>query len=290
MTRKERQAKKESIKRNKEEEEKRFRKLQKAISSLPKPSFNNPEKVQPTKAVNVPSVIPASLSPNTSLVSPDEKPQRVLDSPVILDTNSTRIERVAHIRKPKKAPTIWRILSYLKQYWYMLFFVILFCILNSVFEVFIPLLVGDAIDYIVGPNDVNFEVILQYILYLSIAILGFAVFKWLTTRVANGLSYRVEQKMHDQIFHKLNKVPLKILDNSSHGDLQSRMVNDVDLITDGFVLGLTTFFDCLGTIVLTLIFMFRINVTISIVIVCLTPLSIVVAMIIAKRSHKLFRS
>ena len=289
MTREERQAKKESIKRNKEEE-KRFRKLQKAISSLPKPSFNNPEKVQPTKAVNVPSIIPASLSPNTSLVSPDEKPQRVLDSPVILDTNSTRIERVAHIRKPKKAPTIWRILSYLKQYWYMLFFVILFCILNSVFEVFIPLLVGDAIDYIVGPNDVNFEVILQYILYLSIAILGFAVFKWLTTRVANGLSYRVEQKMHDQIFHKLNKVPLKILDNSSHGDLQSRMVNDVDLITDGFVLGLTTFFDCLGTIVLTLIFMFRINVTISIVIVCLTPLSIVVAMIIAKRSHKLFRS
>ena len=172
MTREERQTKKESIKRNKEEE-KRFRKLQKAISSLPKPSFNNPEKVQPTKAVNVPLVIPASLSPNTSLVSPDEKPQRVLDSPVILDTNSTRIERVAHIRKPKKAPTIWRILSYLKQYWYMLFFVILFCILNSIFEVFIPLLVGDAIDYIVGSNDVNFEVILQYILYLSIAILGF---------------------------------------------------------------------------------------------------------------------
>lgn len=177
----------------------------------------------------------------------------------------------------------------MKKEWYLLVLAIFFCFANSIFECLIPLIIGDGIDFIVGPNEVNFAMVSKYIIYLSLCIVGFAVFKWLTSRVANGLSYRVEQKMHDEIFRKFNKVPLKYIDNSSHGDLQSRMINDVDLITDGFVMGLTTFFDCLATIIFTLIFMFRINVTISIIIICITPASIVVAMIIAKLSHNLFR-
>lgn len=280
-------AKKETeIKRTKAQE-REFRKLQKAIAALPKPSFNNPEKIQPAKDVNVPSIIPAAI--NSPAISSEEKAQKIADVPLILDTNAKRIESVARIRKPKAKSTILRTLGYLKKYWYLLLLAILFAAINSVFEIFIPILIGKTIDHIVGAGEVQFEIVVKYIGYLSICVVGFAVFKWLLSRVSNGLSYRVEQQLHNDIFKKFNKVPLKYIDNSSHGDLQSRMVNDVDLITDGFVLGLTTFFDALATVVLTLIFMIKINVTISIVIICVTPISIVVAVIIAKLCHKLFR-
>lgn len=271
------------------QEEKQYRKLQKAIASLPQPSFNNPEKVQPAKQVSVPTVITASMKGKGASVSPDVKSTKIVDIPDILDTNTTRIERVAKIRRNKKQSVILRALSYMKKEWFLLVLAIFFCFANSIFECLIPLIIGDGIDFIVGPNEVNFAMVSKYIIYLSLCIVGFAVFKWLTSRVANGLSYRVEQKLHNEIFKKFNKVPLKYIDNSSHGDLQSRMINDVDLITDGFVIGLTTFFDCLATIIFTLIFMFRINVTISIIIICITPASIVVATVIAKLSHNLFR-
>ncbi len=281
-------AKKEIEQQRTKAQEREFRKLQKAIASLPKPSFNNPERVQPAKEVNVPSVIPAAIN-NPVVASNEEKVQKIIDAPLILDTNSKRIESVAKIKKPKARSTIFRTLAYLKKDWWLVVLAILFAAINSVCEIFIPVLIGDGIDYIVGPNEVQFDMILKYIGYLSICIVGFALFKWLLSRVANGLAYRVEQKLHNDIFQKFNKVPLKYIDNSSHGDLQSRMVNDVDLITDGFVLGLTTFFDALATAVLTIVFMLRINVTISIVVICVTPISIVVAVVIAKLCHKLFK-
>ncbi len=270
-------------------EEKEFRRLQKAIAALPKPSFNNPEKAQPAKEVTIPKIVPSTLNNSPSFVSSDEKAQKLTDSPIILDTNSKRIESVARIKKPKAKSTILRTLGYLKKYWYLLALAILFAIINSVFEIFIPILIGRGIDYIVGPDQVQFNMIIKYIIYLSICVVGFAVFKWLLSRVANGMAYKVEEQMHNDIFRKFNKVPLKYIDNSSHGDLQSRMINDVDLITDGFVMGLTTFFDCLATIVLTLIFMVRINVTIALIIIGITPVSIIVAAVIAKLSHKLFK-
>ncbi len=269
--------------------QKEYRKLKKAIATLPEPSFNNPEKAQPAKDVIVPSIIPATITNSPSFVSNDEKAQKILDSQMILDTNSKRIETIAKIKKPKARSTILRTLGYLKKFWYLIVLAILFAAINSIFEIFIPLIIGDTIDFIVEAGNVNFVYISKNLIYLAICIVGFACFKWLLSRTANGLSYKVEQNLHDDIFKKFNKVPLKYIDSSSHGDLQSRMINDVDLITDGFVLGLTTFFDALATIILTLIFMLRINVTITIVIMCITPLSILVASIIAKLSHKLFK-
>ncbi|MGN0748308.1 MAG: ABC transporter ATP-binding protein [Christensenellales bacterium] len=177
----------------------------------------------------------------------------------------------------------------MKKYWHLLVLSILFSVINSAFEILIPFLIGRGIDFIVGANQVNFDILLKYIGYLSISIIGFAGFKWLNLRIANGMSYKIEQQLHNDIFKKFNKVPLKYIDNSSHGDLQSRMINDVDAITTGFVMGLTTFFDCLATIVFTLVVMLKINVAVSIVILCATPISLVVATIIAKISHKLFK-
>ncbi len=280
-------------KRTKKEERKKteqneFRKIQKAISALPNHSFNNPEKAQPVKNVEVPTIVPATLT-SPVVINTDDKTESVADAPVILDTNSKRIESVARIKKPKTSSVILRTLGYLRKHWVLMTLAILCAGINSIFEIFIPLLIGEGIDYIIGPNEVDFPMVLKFMGYLSICVVGFAVFKWLLSRIANGMAYKIEERMHNEIFQKFNKVPLKILDSSSHGDLQSRMINDVDLITDGFVMGLTTFFDCLATIVLTLIFMVRINVTISIVIICATPISIIITTIIAKLSHKLFK-
>lgn len=268
-------------------EEKEYRKIKKAIASLPKDSFNNPEKAQPAKNIIVPTIVPATIANTYS--QNEERPDKITDAQPILDTNSKRIESVARIKKPKAFSTIFRTIGYLKKYWYLLVIAILFALINSTFEIFIPLIIGKGIDHIIGVGQVDFETLGKYIGYLALSIVGFASFKWLLSRVANEMSYRIEQQMHDDIFKKFNKVPLKYIDSSSHGDLQSRMVNDVDLITDGFVLGLTTFFDALATITLTLIFMFRINTTIAIIIVCATPLSIVVASLIAKMCHKIFK-
>ena len=268
-------------------EEKEYRKIKKAIAQLPKDSFNNPEKAQPAKDIIVPTVVPATL--NNPVLQNEARPDKIVDSPLILDTNSKRIESVAKIKKQKSGITLLRIMGYLKKYWYLFVLAIIFAMVNSTFEIVIPLIIGKGIDHIVGVGQVEFDALLKYIGWLSVCIVGFAGFKWSLSRLANEMSYRIEQQMHNDIFKKFNKVPLRYIDSSSHGDLQSRMINDVGLITDGFVLGLTTFFDALATISLTIIFMIRINATIATIIICATPLSIIVASVIAKACHKIFK-
>lgn len=281
--------KKEILKRTRQEEIE-FRKLQKAISQLPKPSFNNPEKVQPVQDVSVPNAVSSTLTEMTNnILSSDEKEQRPIDKTLILDSVGIKIEKVAKVKPLKKKSVIKRFGKYLKPNLGLLIGSIIFAIIYTVFEILIPLTVGKAIDCIIGAGAVEFDELIKYIIALAVFVVCFAVFKWLTTRLANTASYRIEKMMHIDIFAKFNKVPLKIIDNSSHGDLQSRMINDVDNITDGFVLGLTTFFDCLVTVIFTLVAMFLINPIIAIIIVCLTPVSVVISFIIAKLTHKLFK-
>ncbi len=271
-------------------EEREFRKLQKAIAALPKPSFNNPEKVQPTKDVRVPTPLPSSLmSQSEGFTASEDRALKPAEPGIILDSGGKKIERVAGVKRPKKSKVVGRVLKYAKRSWWLLALSIFFGLINSIFEIAIPLIIGNAIDYIVGPGNVNFEIIIKYIFALGVCIVAFAILKWLTTKTANDLSYRIEQDMHNDIFAKFNNVPLKVIDGTSHGDLQSRMINDVDQITDGFILGLTTFFDCISSIALTLVFMFRLNVPIAATIVCLTPISVLLAGFIAKKTNKLFK-
>lgn len=280
----------EEEKQHKTKEQKDYRKLKKAIAALPKPAFNNPEKVQPTRDVSVPTAVPSSLiEEKTRIISSDNINAKPSDPGIILDTGGKKIERVAKIAKPKKRHTTLRVLKYVGKNWWLLALSIFCGLANSIFEIGIPLIIGSAIDYIVGAGNVDFAMVGKHLIALIICIVCFVVLKWLTTKTTSDLSYRIEQQMHNDIFNKFNRVPLKIIDASSHGDLQSRMINDVDAITDGFIEGLTTFFDCISTIIMTLIFMFRLNVPISIVIVCVTPISVVISSIIIKRTHDLFR-
>lgn len=258
--------------------------IKQAIEELPKPSFNNPDKVQPEIKQKV--VVPSSIDTSKSIN--ELKQEKITDKTIIISDKAPQIERVAKIKN--KNPRVFsRFFKLAKPHLAYLIFAIIFAFINSIFEVVIPILIGKGVDCIVEVGNVDFARLTNIILYLSCCIVGFAIFKWLTSKMANTLSYKIEERLHIDIFKKFNKVALKTIDSSSHGDLQSRMVNDVDNITDGFVMGLTTFFDCLSSIILTLIFMFRINVTISIVIICITPLSVFVATFIAKRSDKLFK-
>lgn len=280
--------KEEIIKRTRKEELE-FRKLQKAIASLPKPSFNNPEKIQPSDKITL-QAVPATLQEDKlTFTADDDKEQKIVDKSIILDTIGLRIEKVAKIKPPKKKSVFKRVFRYLKPNIWYLIGAVFFALLNSGFEILIPLFIGKGIDCIVSAGSVDFDGILLYSILLGVSALGFAICKWLTTKLSNTLSYKIEELLHNDIFKKFNKVPLKYIDNSSLGDLQSRMINDVDSLTDGFVLGLTSFFDCIATIILTIVFMYLTNPIIATVIVCLTPISIIVAFIIARKTNKLFR-
>lgn len=230
------------------------------------------------------------MAESTKVFSESEERQlRATDTEIILDSGGKKIERVANVKRPKKSATIARVFKYAKKHWYLFVLSLFFGFANTIFEIAIPLIIGRGIDYIVGPGNVDFDMLLKYIVALVVCIILFAVLKWLTNKTANDLSYKMEEQMNNDLFKKFNKVPLKIIDNSSHGDLQSRMVNDIENITDGFVTGLTTFFDCFSTIAMTIVFMFLINVPIAAVIVCVTPISLLVSLYIARRTNRLFK-
>lgn len=265
--------------------EKQKRSLKKDIAKLPSPSFNNPEKVQP--AIDVPKPITSEIEKNIIDTTNLETPEKTtIDSEVILDTKGAKLEKFHRPRKLK----VFRVFgSYIKKHLHYLFLCLLFSVLYSTFEVLIPIFLGRAIDTIVGVNLVDFAQLNKNIIYLVLSIIGFAIFRWLTIYSNNALSFKTDMSVRVGIFKKINKSPLKYIDGTSHGDLQSRMINDVDQTSNGFLLGITTVFDAMVTIVLTIILMFNINTSISVVIIALTPISIITTAIIAYRSHKYFR-
>lgn len=265
--------------------EKEFRKLQKEIAKLPAPSFNNPEKAQPVQ--EVPKPILNDLKRNDlGYGGLEDKKQKLADPEIIIDKPGAKLEK---LHRPKKPKVLRKLFSFLKPNTIHLILCLIFSLINSVLELFIPILSGKAIDCIIGPNEVDFEKLKTIVLYFSLVVVGFAFFRWLYVYMNNILSYKTDRLVRIGLFKKFNRVPLKYIDGSSHGDLQSRMINDVDEISNGFLEGMTTIFDAMVSIVLTIYVMFTIDVRISVVIIALTPLSVFVTAFIAFKSDKYFR-
>ncbi len=265
--------------------EKEFRKLQKEIAKLPAPSFNNPEKAQPVQ--EVPKPILNDLKRNDlGYGGLEDKKQKLADPEIIIDKPGAKLEK---LHRPKKPKVLRKLFSFLKPNTIHLILCLIFSLINSVLELFIPILSGKAIDCIIGPNEVDFEKLKTIILYFSLVVVGFAFFRWLYVYMNNILSYKTDRLVRIGLFKKFNRVPLKYIDGSSHGDLQSRMINDVDEISNGFLEGMTTIFDAMVSIVLTIYVMFTIDVRISVVIIALTPLSVFATAFIAFKSDKYFR-
>ncbi len=264
--------------------QKQMRKMKKEIAKLPAPSFNNPEKVQ--VPVDVPKPIASEIEKNiadTTFLETQEK--NVIDSETILSTKGAKLEK---FHRPRL--NVFKVFGhYVKKHLHFFFFCLLFSIAYSTFEVLIPIFLGRAIDAIVGVGLVDFALLYKNILYLALSIVGFAAFRWLTIFFNNILSFKTDMSVRIGIFKKIRKSPLKYIDGTSHGDLQSRMINDVDQTSNGFLLGITTVFDAMVTIILTMILMFNINISITVVVIALTPFSVLSTAIIAYNSHKYFR-
>ena len=152
-----------------------------------------------------------------------------------------------------------------------------------------PVLIGKGIDLIIGPNNVDFNGILKIIVILMATIILGALFQWLMSLCTNIVTQKTVKDLRTTAFNKINEVPLKYIDSNPHGDIINRVVNDIDLISDGLLQGFTQLFTGIVTIVGTLLFMLSINVSIALVVVLVTPLSLFVASFIAKKSHNSFK-
>lgn len=157
------------------------------------------------------------------------------------------------------------------------------------FTLYIPVLVGNAIDFMIKAGEVDFSKILGIILEIGIFIVFVVVFQWLSANFTNIISARTVKDLMRDIFKKLNRVPLSYIDKNAHGDLISRITNDVEAVGDGLNQVITQLFSGIVTILGTLIFMLSINVWIALVVVILTPLSVLVAAVIGKMCAKSFR-
>lgn len=188
-----------------------------------------------------------------------------------------------------KKPEIKKVLQYLKKYWFYMILSLILAFVSVVLTLYIPVLTGDAIDYIIGKGQVDFDTIMQILKKMVVVIAVTAVAQWLMNVCNNKVTYRVVQDIRTEAFAKLERLPLKYLDAHSYGEIVSRVIADVDQFADGLLMGFTQFFTGVITIFGTLVFMLSVNVKIALVVILLTPLSFVVAGFIAKRTFSMFK-
>ena len=189
-----------------------------------------------------------------------------------------------------KQDSTWKkVLFYIRPYSFYVILSLLFAVLTGVLTLYAPILVGDAIDFIIGKDQVLFDRILDILKKLAVIIAITGVGQWLMNLCNNQITYRVVRDVRLKAFKKLERLPLSYVDSHANGDTISRIITDVEQFSDGLLMGFTQFFSGVVTIVTTLIFMLTIDVKITLVVVLLTPLSFFVAGFIAKRTYQMFK-
>ena len=161
---------------------------------------------------------------------------------------------------------------------------------TALLSLYVPILAGRAVDQIFGKGNVDFGKVIAILTRLVVSVLIVSVFQWIMNKANNRITFQVVRDVRTEGFDKLQNLPFEYLDNKQTGEIVSRIISDVDLFSDGLLMGFTQLFTGVVTIVGTLIFMFYLNAKIAIVVVVLTPLSLFVARFIASRSFKLFKA
>lgn len=184
---------------------------------------------------------------------------------------------------------IKRILSYSKPYTGFLIAAFFSAIISVGSSLFTPVLIGKSIDHIIGKGQVDFVSILPILVMLLFTVICSAITQWCMTWCTNRLTHQTVRDIRKEVFGKINGVPLKYIDSHSHGDMISRVVTDIEQISDGLLQGFAQLFTGIITIIGTLCFMLSVNVGIALVVVCLTPLSFFVASYIAKHCYAMFK-
>lgn len=181
-----------------------------------------------------------------------------------------------------------RLLQYTKPYTFFLIGALVSAVINISLTLYGPILIGHAIDNVIGVGNINRPAMVNTLLLLGGTIVLSAIFQWIMAYCTNKLTYKTVRDLRIQAYQKINSLPLKYIDGHPHGDIISRIVNDVDQVSDGLLQGFTQLFTGVVTIIGTLVFMLTISPVITIVVVLVTPLSLFVASFIAKISHKMF--
>lgn len=184
--------------------------------------------------------------------------------------------------------TLKRVISYIDKYKFFLILSMFFAVISVALTLYAPILIGRAIDCIVSQGNVDFAKIGKILLNLVIVIAVTAIVQWLMNVCNNKIAYNVSRDLRQKAFVKIESLPFSYLDANSKGDIVSRVINDVDQLSDGLLMGFTQFFTGVVTIIGTIGFMLSINVWITLVVVLVTPLSFFIARFIAKRTYKMF--
>ena len=193
------------------------------------------------------------------------------------------------LTKEQTRSTLSRLLPYIGKYWPALLISIIFAAASVILQLYAPILFGDAIDQILGKDNVNFSPMFSYLNRILIVIVLAALCTWLMNLLNNHITYKVVQDIRSKSIRHIQKLPLSYLDGHSSGDIVSRVIADADVISDGLLLGFTQIFSGVITIIVTLFFMFSKNVKVSLLVVLLTPLSFLVARFISRRSFSMFK-
>ena len=191
--------------------------------------------------------------------------------------------------KSSSARTLKKVMLRIKRYWVYLIISILMAVITVASSLYAPILVGNAIDYIIGPGDVDFIGVKVVIMKFALVIVCTAVSQWIMNICNNKIIYHVTRNIRDEAIEKIEHLPLSYIDSHSYGEVVSRVIADVDQFADGLLMGFTQFFTGVTTIVGTLLFMIMINVRITLVVVLITPVSFLVAGFIAKKTYSMFK-
>ena len=182
-----------------------------------------------------------------------------------------------------------RVLNYLKKYWFWMILSIVLAFISVVCTLYVPILIGKAMDLILGYQQVDFAGIYALFKTLIIIVCITALSQWIMTTINNKITYHVVQDIRNQAFEHIQHLPLSYLDIHPSGEIVSRMISDVDTFADGLLLGFTQLFKGVMTILGTLYFMITLKFSIAMVVVVLTPISLFVAKFIASRTYSMFK-
>lgn len=192
-------------------------------------------------------------------------------------------------KQKSQAATLKEVICRLGRYRIFLVFSILLATVSVALTLYIPKLTGHAVDYVIGKGEVNFPGVIRVMIQIGVCTLITALAQWLMNVCNNKMTYQMVQDIRNEAFDKIEKLPLKYIDGHPYGEVVSRVIADVDQFSDGLLMGFTQLFTGIATIIGTFCFMLSVNVSITFVVVLITPVSFFVANFIAKRTFRMFR-
>lgn len=193
------------------------------------------------------------------------------------------------INKGSQKEVLIKVFNYIKRYRIYLYISLILSFVTVLLSLYIPKLTGQAVDYMIGPGEVDFKGVFTIITKIIVFVLITSAGQWIINICNNKMTYNVVRDIRNDAFHKIQEMPLSYIDSHAYGEVESKIINDAAQFADGLLMGFTQFFSGIVTIIGTLVFMLTVNIGITIVVVAITPLSFFVAGFISKRTFRMFR-